>query len=111
MIKKISENVYRIRVKKTSYNVEIIKQFDANYVYTIDRKDMLSFWRALSIPYGVRYIAEDFVKERVQCDWRWSPLFKTKDVAEKFLYYLDRKYNPTPQLVNEFIDIELWGNL
>ena len=36
---------------------------------------------------------------------------RTKEIAEKFLYYLDRKYNPTPQPVKEFIDIKLWGDL
>jgi len=115
MIKKIGENAYRIRVRKTLYNVGIVEQREGDntfsYRYTIDRQYMISLWRALSISYMAGRVARDFAKEYVRLDWRWSPVFRTKEIAEKFLYYLDRKYNPTPQPVKEFIDIKLWGDL
>lgn len=80
----------------------------------INKSSLHSLWRALRFGWTYTYtrIARDFAEDQfVSSDWQGRLWFRDKSTAERFLYFLDRKYNPTPQDIKEFIDIKLWGNL
>ena len=115
MITQIDTDLYRIKVRKTLYKIGIIARntpTGIQYGYTINRAYMYPFWRALALWYSrIREAAQEFSPDFVSMDWHWSLWFRNKETAEQFLYFVDRKYNPTPSEVEEFIDIKLWGGL
>ena len=116
MIKQLGEDIYRIKVNTTTYTIKIIQietvRGDIRYGYSINRLSLYSLWKAMHLICNYDIIANFFAGDQfINAGWKGSLWFNNKKVAKNFLYFIDRKYNPTPQILTEFIDIELWGNL
>ena len=117
MIKQLEEDIYRIKVNTTAYTIKITQietvYNDVKYGYSsINKASLYSLWKAMHLICNYDRIANFFAGDQfINAGWRGYLWFKNKKVAKNFLYFIDRKYNPTPQNVTEFIDIELWGNL
>lgn len=117
MIKQLGEDIYRIKVNTITYIIKIIQietlYGGIKYGYSsVNRLSLCPLWEAMRLISNYDRIANSFAGDQfVNAGWRGSLWFKNKRVAKNFLYFIDRKYNPTPQILTEFIDIELWGNL
>ena len=115
MIKQIAENLYKIKVGNVSYIIEITVNglaYDPYYYrYTIiNKSNMACVWRALGIKYFLTKCLRDCGIEPFLLTWDYSIRFTSESSAKKFLFYVDRKYNPTPQKIGEFVDLDLWIN-
>lgn len=118
MIKELEENTYKIKVCNSSYIIKIREKVlfpnrTVEFGYLIiNKKSIFSLWKALNIYWKYDKIANSFAEDQfLYADWNCSIWFKNKETAKRFLYFIDRKYNQTPQNVTEFIDVELWTNL
>lgn len=102
MIKEVIPGIlFHVKIKNSTYKIEIQERrgFNNTIYFLVDPISLCykwRFWDKYSHCYSVGYKAKELFPDSFDGDNSryYSPAFKDRESAIKFLYYMDRRYNP-----------------
>ncbi len=121
MIKQLNTNFYIFKVRNILYKICIEERVgaDGTHYYQlipINRNNWWPLCRRLGL-WSIRAVAMDNFRSYLVLNtsqigyYGYSygcPPFNSLEGAKKFLYFLDRTYNPTPTKPDNFVNINLF---